>query len=55
MKTDDGNKVRVSIKASPNAMEYWALQYINHVEIISPKSLRTRIKDVLENGLKKYK
>lgn len=55
MKTDDENKVKVSIKASPNAMEHWAMQYINHVEIISPESLRTRVKEALENGLKKYK
>ena len=55
MKTDDENKVRVSIKASPNAMEYWAMQYINYVEIVSPESLRTRVKEALENGLKKYR
>ncbi len=55
MKTDDENKVSVSIKASPNAMEHWGMQYINHVEIIQPESLRTRMKEALENGLKKYK
>lgn len=55
MKTGDENKVKVSIKASPNAMEHWAMQYINHVEIVSPESLRTRMKEALENGLKKYK
>ena len=54
IKDDDKNKVKVSIKASPNAMEYWAMQYINHVEIISPESLRARIKKSLESGLKKY-
>ena len=54
-KTDDESKVHVSIKASSNAMEHWAMQYINHVEIISPESLRTRVKEALENGLKKYK
>ena len=54
-KTDDENKVSVSIKASLNAMEHWAMQYINYVEIVSPELLRTRVKEALENGLKKYK
>ena len=55
MKTDDENKVRVTVKASPNAMEHWAMQYISHVEVVSPEPLRKRIKDSLENGMKKYK
>ena len=53
--TDDPDKVTVELKASPYAMKYWAMQYIGHVEIIQPGSLRTRMKEVLENGLKKYK
>ena len=54
MKSNDEGKVRVSVKASPNAMEFWAMQYINHVEILSPEPLRIRMREVLENGLKKY-
>mgnify|MGYP000777228687 FL=1 len=53
-KTDDENKVRISVKASPNAMVHWAMQYANYVEIISPEPLRMRVKEALENGLKKY-
>lgn len=52
---EDQDKVSAEIKASPNAMEHWAMQYINHVEIISPESLRNRIKEALESGLSKYK
>lgn len=55
MQTDSEDKVKVSIKVSPNAMEHWAMQYINHVEIVSPESLRVRVKEALENGIKKYK
>ena len=55
MKTDDENKVRVTVKASPNAMEHWAMQYISHVEVVSPEPLRNQIKESLENGMKKYK
>ena len=53
-KTDDENKVIVSLWASPNAMEHWALQYLNYVEVISPAHLRDRIQKNLQNGLKKY-
>ena len=51
---EDEKKVKVSIKASPNAMEHWAMQYIRHVEIISPESLRIRIKQCLTEAIKKY-
>lgn len=53
--SDDEKKINVSVVASPNAMEHWAMQYINHVVIVSPESLRIRVKEALEDGLKKYK
>ena len=53
-KTDEESKVRISVKASPNAMVHWAMQYIDHVEIISPESMRDRICESLKNGMKKY-
>lgn len=37
------DKIYVTVKASPDAMEYWAMQYLNNVEILSPVSLRERI------------
>ena len=54
-KTDDESKVKVGVKASPTAMEYWALQYISHVEIVSPQSLRERLKLALKKGMEKYR
>ena len=51
---DSDDKVRVHLMASPNAMEHWALQYLNHVEVIKPDSLRERIKADLENAMEKY-
>ncbi len=54
MKTEDEGRVKVRIKASPNAMEHWAMQYINYVEITSPESLRERMKETLERGAEKY-
>ena len=54
MKTDDEAKVKVSVKASPTAMVFWALQYIQYAEVLRPESLRSRIREALANGLKKY-
>ena len=50
-KTNDETKVRVLLKASPMAMEHWAMQYINYVENIAPKTLRARVRTTLENAL----
>ena len=52
--TDPG-KVRVSIIASPNAMEHWAMQYIHSVEVVSPGFLRNKIKETLKEAAEKYK
>ena len=51
----DENHIRVSIKASPNAMEHWAMQYINYVEITKPTELRERIKENLKSAEEKYR
>ncbi len=53
--TADEGKVSISLTASPMAMKYWALQYINGVEIIRPEKLRSEIIADLEKGLGKYK
>ena len=53
--SENENQVKVSVVASPNAMEHWAMQYASYIEVVSPKTLRERIKNSLENGLKKYK
>ncbi len=50
---DDG-KVRVSLKASLQAMEHWAMQYINHVEVTAPVELRERIQNNLKKAQEKY-
>ena len=52
---DDDKKVKVELVASPNAMEHWALQYLNHVEVTRPERLRQKIEMSLKNALKKYK
>ena len=47
-------KVRVDIKTSALAMERWAKQNLDEVEIIAPIDLRNRILESLERGLGKY-
>ena len=51
---DAPGKVKIELFASPNAMEHWALQYLNYVEVTKPESLRERIKASLQNGIYKY-
>lgn len=48
------DKILITLKTSPEAMEYWAMQYANYIEVITPKKLRNKIKDNLKNALKKY-
>ena len=47
-------KIIVTLKASPSAMEYWAMQYLNNVEILSPTSLREQIVTNLHSAVNKY-
>ncbi len=54
-KTDNPAKVRVFLKASPNAMVHWAMQYIGFVEVVEPKRLRERIGEELRKGVDKYR
>ena len=45
----------IKVKASINAMEYWAMQYLNSVEILSPLELRERLKKNIATANEKYK
>ena len=45
----------VSLRASVNAMEYWAMQYMNAVEVLSPLELRERLKKNVKAANEKYK
>ena len=49
-----GDGIRVQLKSSPNAMTYWALQFAEHVEILSPPYLREKVRSILQNACKKY-
>lgn len=49
-----GDKYLVTVRTSLRAMEFWAMQYLNAVEILSPLSLREKIRENLLDGVKKY-
>ena len=51
---DAKGKVKVNLIASPNAMEHWALQYLNYVEVTKPESLREKIRESLDKAKNKY-
>ncbi len=50
----DEGMYKVSVRVSLQAMEYWAMQYLNNVEILSPQSLREKLKTNLQNAMEKY-
>ena len=50
--TDD--EVDVTVTANKEAMYKWCIQYMEHIEVLSPKSFREEIKEALEKGAKKY-
>lgn len=47
-------KYLVIVKTSLRAMEFWAMQYLNVVEILMPISLRDKLRENLINGVEKY-
>ena len=55
IREEDEHHILVSLRASPKAMEHWATQYIKHVEVLSPASLRDAIKESLTDAINKYK
>lgn len=48
------DKIIVTVKASIDAMEYWAMQYLNNVEVLSPPILRERIANNVKLANEKY-
>jgi len=48
-------EVTVSVRVSKEAMSYWAMQYGQHIEILEPESLRTKVRDTAKVISRKYK
>ena len=46
---EDG-RLKITVKASLMGMKYWALQYLEYVEIVKPCELRNEIIDLIQNN-----
>ncbi|MEG2456570.1 MAG: WYL domain-containing protein, partial [Clostridia bacterium] len=52
--TEKDGQYLARVKVSLNAMEYWAMQYLNTVEILSPIELREKIVKNVKAAVEKY-
>ena len=48
------NTLCVKLNVNEQALIYWAMQYGKHIEVISPKETREKIKTTLKDILKRY-
>ena len=55
VRVEDNGKMLVTLRCSESAMKYWALQYGEGVEILSPNSLRESIVKIVQGMLGKYR
>ena len=53
-KTETENLYKITLKSSPTAMLFWAMQYTNECEVIKPIALRERIKETINKAKDKY-
>ena len=53
-KSDKDGLHKITLKSSPTAMLFWAMQYTNECEVLKPLSLRERIKGTLNEANIKY-
>ena len=51
----DDNHIKVSLMVSKQAMNIWALQYCQYMEITKPKDLRENVKNALMSAAERYK
>ncbi len=54
VRAEDNGKMLVTLKCNESAMKYWALQYGECVEILSPNSLRESIAKIVQGMIGKY-
>lgn len=43
-------RLHVTVRVCPSGMKYWALQFLAHVEVLSPESLRQEIADIIRKS-----
>ena len=54
VRVEDNGKMLVTLKCNESAMKYWALQYGECVEILSPNSLRESIAKIVQGMVGTY-
>ena len=47
--------IYISLRVNEDALVYWSMQYGDSVEVVSPESTRTKIKNILDKMIVKYK
>lgn len=52
---EDNDKLYANIKSNDNAFFFWALQYQEHIKVLSPNEMVKKIVKTLEESIKKYK
>ena len=53
-RTADSELLKITLKSSPTAMLFWAMQYTDECEVVKPASLRERIKETINKAKEKY-
>ena len=53
-KTETENIYKITLKSSPTAMLFWAMQYTDECEVLKPVALRERIKETINKAKEKY-
>jgi predicted DNA-binding transcriptional regulator YafY len=53
-KSDKEDLYKITLKSSPTAMLFWAMQYTAECAVLKPIALRERIKETINNAWEKY-
>jgi predicted DNA-binding transcriptional regulator YafY len=53
-KANGAELLKITLKSSPTAMLFWAMQYTDECEVVKPASLRERIKETINKAKEKY-
>ena len=53
-KSERDDLYKITLKSSPTAMLFWAMQYTNECEVLKPVTLRERIKETINKANIKY-
>ena len=48
-------KIKVTLRVSPKAMEFWAMQYAKYVTVTAPQTLADQIRNNLVEAAERYK